>query len=123
MKICILLAVFAMLTITVNAQNKENKYVPTPKPVVTDENGIPVEIKQAPRFVGRVYGNVGSVYDNEDVMNLPTRSVNKIAGLTLGVQSQNNATPIFKGAEGGTAYFVDGIRVRSGSLGIAGFGF
>ncbi|MDP1728564.1 MAG: hypothetical protein Q8M15_17395 [Bacteroidota bacterium] len=123
MKNFLLLAVFALLAITVNAQNKENNYVPTPKPAVTDENGLPVEIKQAPKFVGRVYGNVGSVYDSEDMMNLPTRNVNKIAGLTLGVQTQNNATPIFKGAEGGTAYFVDGIRVRSGSLGIAGFGF
>lgn len=123
MKSFIFLVFFATMALISSAQNIDNKYIPTPKPAVTDENGVPVEIKQAPRFVGRVYGNIGSVYDNEDVMNLPTRSVNKIAGLTLGVQSQNNATPIFKGAEGGTAYFVDGIRVRSGNLGIAGFGF
>lgn len=82
-----------------------------------------LQIKQAPKNVGRVQGVVGQVYDENQLNSLGTRSVNRIAGMTMSVESRNGAEPVFKATPGGTAYFVDGIRIRSGALCIPGMSF
>jgi hypothetical protein len=83
-------------------------------------NGEIIKIKTAPKIVGKVIGVIGSDYIASELHAMPLRSINKISGLTMGVNSFNGQEPIFKGAQGGTAYFIDGVRVRSG-LGLAGF--
>ncbi len=123
MKNIFLTGLFLLCTIGVQAQWKGEHDITTATQTVQDINGEDVQIKKAPQFVGRVQGTVGTSYSSEDIKNMPTRSINKIAGLTLGVESQHGETPIFKGAEGGTAYYVDGIRVRSGSIRMSGYDF
>lgn len=86
-------------------------------------NDPPVEVIRAPKQMIRVFGTVGSVFESNQLSAMPLRSVNKIAELSLGVDCMTGGAPIIRGAEGGTAYFVDGVRVRSGALGIAGYGF
>jgi hypothetical protein len=44
-------------------------------------------------------------------MKMPNRNINKIAATVAGVDSRNGETPIIRGAVGGTAYFIDGVRV------------
>jgi hypothetical protein len=83
-------------------------------------NGDVLQIKKAPQHVGKVQGTIGADYTSSEIFALPTRSINKISGLTMGVNFYGGQEPVFKGTTGGTAYFVDGIRVRS-ALGIAGF--
>ena len=125
MKMFSLLTVYFLLFLSVKAQNRWTKTgdITVSSTDAVDENGVPVTIKQAPKFVGRVNGVIGSTYTSSDLKNLPTRNVNKIASLTLGVQSNFSAAPIIGGAVGGTAYFVDGIRIRSGSLAVAGLSY
>lgn len=54
----------------------------------------------------------GYTFNKRQLINLPTRNVNRIANLVGGVQSYANETPRIRGAEPyGTAYFVDGMRV------------
>lgn len=105
------------------AQKRGEHDITTPYADIQDLNGDITHIKEAPKFVGRVHGVVGTSYSASDINSLPTRNINKIASLTLGVQANGNREPIFKGVEGGTAYFVDGVRIRSGNLSLAGFGF
>lgn len=125
MKTLSFLSFIFLLTLSVQAQNKWNKTedITVGSTNGIDENGVPVTIKEAPRFVGRVNGVIGTTYTCSDLKNFPTRHVNKIASLTLGVQSNYNSAPIIGGAVGGTAYFVDGIRIRSGSLAVAGLSY
>lgn len=78
-------------------------------------------VEVATKYTNRIYTTIGSAYQADDLSIMPTRNINKIAGITMGVNSFNGATPVFKGCTDGTAYFVDGIRVRSGALGIAGY--
>ncbi len=118
-----LFCVLALLAFTANAQYGGTKYIPEGSKDAVDENGLPVQTVQATKYAGQVIGTVGTVYTNEELVNLPTRNINKIASLTLGVQYQGNGTPIIRGGEGGTAYFVDGIRIRSTNLAITGYGF
>lgn len=60
-------------------------------------------------------GNIGS----KELMNSGTRSIERLAGQTLGVETRTGGTPIFRGARAeGTAYYIDGVRVQSGSRGI-----
>ena len=86
-------------------------------------NDPPVEVIRAPKQMIRVFGTVGSVFESNQLASMPLRNVNKIAELSLGVDCMAGGAPIIRGAEGGTAYFIDGVRVRSGALGIAGYGF
>lgn len=63
----------------------------------------------------------GYTFGKRQLINLPTRNVNRIANLVGGVQSYANEVPRIRGAEPyGTAYFVDGIRVY-GALPTAGY--
>ncbi|MFN4083448.1 MAG: hypothetical protein ACK4K9_07450 [Bacteroidia bacterium] len=78
-------------------------------------------IEQATKYTNRIFTTTGFTYYAEDLAYMPTRSINKIAGLTLGVNFNGQGTPIIRGAKDGTAYFIDGVRVRSGELSIAGF--
>ncbi|MDZ4667278.1 MAG: hypothetical protein SGJ00_05280 [bacterium] len=103
------------------AQKRGDHDITTPYAEIKEPNGEITQINKAPKFVGNVQGVVGTVYGASELNNLPTRSINKISGMTMGVQNINGQEPIFKGAIGGTAYFVDGIRVRSGEIGVAGF--
>lgn len=76
---------------------------------------------QATKFTHRLPGTVGAAYHGDDLAGMPTRSITKIASLTRGVDYNNGGLPVIRGAKDGTAIFVDGVRVRSGALGIAGF--
>jgi len=124
MKILVSLGIIFLLTILNSSAQKRGEHdITTPYADLKDVNGEITHIKEAPKFVGRVPGMVGANYSASDINSLPTRNINKIACLSLGVQANGNREPIFKGVEGGTAYFVDGVRIRSGNLGLAGFGF
>ncbi len=60
----------------------------------------------------------GSTKTSKEIMALPQRNANMIAGTTAGVDSRAGSTPNFRGARAdGTAYYVDGQRVY-GSLGV-----
>lgn len=64
-------------------------------------------------------GVKGNVVTNKEILALGTRSVNSIAGLSLGVEGRNGATPNFRGARAdGTAYYIDGVRVQAGATNI-----
>ncbi|MCE2740482.1 MAG: TonB-dependent receptor [Sphingobacteriales bacterium] len=64
-------------------------------------------------------GVKGDVKTNKEILALGTRSVEKIAGTTLGVESRAGGTPIFRGSRpDGTAYYIAGVRVQSGSTNI-----
>lgn len=122
MKALFLIGVFTLIISTqASAQKRDNSDITRPYAEIKESNGEITQIKIAPLFVGRVQGVVGNVYYASEINNLPTRSINKISGMTLGVQSIPGQEPIFKGSVGGTAYFVDGIRVRTGPIGIPGF--
>jgi hypothetical protein len=63
----------------------------------------------------------GYTFSKRQLINLPTRNVNRIANLVGGVQSYANEVPRIRGAEpSGTAYFVDGMRVY-GALPTGGY--
>lgn len=91
------------------------------------KSGLPTATKpetiymQATKFTHRLPTTVGAAYHAEDLAVMPTRSVTKIASLTRGVNYNSGGLPVIRGAKDGTAVFVDGVRVRSGALGIAGF--
>jgi hypothetical protein len=124
MKSLILLFSFFLVSIGSNlAQNRGNHDITFPTAEAIDQDGIVTEFKQAPQVTGRVIGTVGSNFTSKQIMQMPARSINKISALTLGVQENGGGEPIIKGSVGGTAYFVDGVRVRSGSLALAGFSF
>jgi len=78
-------------------------------------------ITQATKYTHRIATTIGYAYHSEDLYAMPTRSINKIASLTMGVNYNGSGTPIIKGVKEGVAYFVDGVRIRSGALGIAGY--
>ncbi len=64
-------------------------------------------------------GIKGDKKSSKEIMALGTRNVNAIAGTTLGVESRSGGTPNFRGARSdGTAYYIDGQRVQSGTIGI-----
>ncbi|MCF8253332.1 MAG: TonB-dependent receptor [Bacteroidia bacterium] len=64
-------------------------------------------------------GVKGDTKTSKEIMALGTRSVDKIAGTTLGVESRNGGTPNFRGARAdGTAYYIDGVRVTGGAINI-----
>ncbi|MFY8022271.1 MAG: hypothetical protein ACOVP1_13790, partial [Bacteroidia bacterium] len=105
------------------AQSSSDHQVYLNTDVSNSVNEPPTSFYTPPKQMIRLFGTVGAVYDKNELSAMPLRNINKIAGLSLGVDCMNGGTPIIRGAEGGTAYFVDGVRVRSGSLGIAGYGF
>lgn len=64
-------------------------------------------------------GVKGDVKTTKEILALGTRSVDKIAATSLGVESRAGGTPIFRGSRAdGTAYYIDGVRVQSGSTNI-----
>lgn len=122
--ILLVISVVVLIPVSGIAQDwKKNHDITLPFAEGKNDNGEVTQVKEAPKNIGRVQGTVGSVYTAQDIMRMPTRNVNTISTMTLGAQSYPGQEPIFKGATGGTAYFVDGIRVRSGSLGVAGMGY
>ncbi len=124
MKNFTLLAIFVLFSAVASAQLPGDPNMGTSNNNAVDENGIPIDLKQAPKFTGKVIGTIGTSFSADDIKHLPTRNVNKIAATTLGVQAQpGGGPPIIGGAEGGTAYYVDGIRIRSGGLGVAGLSY
>ena len=117
----VLFSLFLVFSFAASAQWKGEHDITTSSQLAKDVNGEDIMIKQAPKFVGRVQGTIGSVYSSEDIKQMPTRSINKIASMTLGVESKNNETPIIKGAVGGTAYYIDGVRIRTGTISLSGY--
>lgn len=62
-------------------------------------------------------GVSGISLGSKQIMALPQRGINSIANLTAGVDSRAGGTPNFRGARAdGTAYYIDGVRVQSGSV-------
>ncbi len=64
-------------------------------------------------------GIKGSNTSGDAVLKMGTRSIAKIAGQTLGVESREGGAPNFRGARAdATAYFIDGVRVQAGASNI-----
>lgn len=121
MKKIILVLIFLCFGSAKNFAQKRGEHdITKPYANIEYSNGDILQIKKAPQYVGKVPGTIGADYTSTEIFALPTRSINKISGLTMGVNTFGGQEPIFKGFTGGTAYFIDGVRVRSG-LGIAGF--
>jgi hypothetical protein len=59
----------------------------------------------------QIIQSMGKYYNCDQLMKMPIRNINKIAATVAGVDSRNGETPIIRGAVGGTAYFIDGVRV------------
>lgn len=53
----------------------------------------------------------GYTYNADQLMRMPVRNINRIASTVAGVDSRAGEPPIIRGAVGGTAYFIDGVRV------------
>lgn len=80
--------------------------------------GLRVVTTNTPVFMGcgidmPVYKIGGTTtFSRQQLMNLPQRNVNSIAGTVAGVDSRNGEIPNIRGArQDGTAYYVDGIRI------------
>jgi hypothetical protein len=60
----------------------------------------------------------GTVIIRKDqLLVLPQRNINSIAGLIIGVDSRAGEVPNIRGArQDGTAYYIDGIRTREPEL-------
>ncbi|MDP1727987.1 MAG: carboxypeptidase regulatory-like domain-containing protein [Bacteroidota bacterium] len=60
-------------------------------------------------------GIKGSNSSGADVLRQGTRSINKVAGVTLGVESRLGVNANFRGSRSdATAYYIDGVRVQTG---------
>ncbi len=52
-----------------------------------------------------------------DVLKLGTRSINKVAGATLGVESRSGVNTNFRGSRSdAAAFYIDGVRVQTGQI-------
>lgn len=59
----------------------------------------------------------GMTKNSKEIMALPQRNANMVANLAVGVDARAGGTPNFRGARAdGTAYYIDGVRVQSGSF-------
>lgn len=61
-----------------------------------------------------VLQSTGKTYGEQELLRMPRRDVNTVAGTVTGVDSRGgtNEVPHIRGAESsGTAYYVDGVRV------------
>jgi hypothetical protein len=59
----------------------------------------------------------GMTKNSKEIMALPQRNANMVANLAVGVDARAGGTPNFRGARAdGTAYYIDGVRVQSGSI-------
>lgn len=64
-------------------------------------------------------GIKGSNTSGDAVLKMGTRSIDKIAGQTLGVESRAGSRPNFRGQRSdATAYYIDGVRVQGGASNI-----
>lgn len=54
----------------------------------------------------------GYTFNSDQLSRIPARNINKIAGTVPGVEYRVGEAPIIRGAKGGTAYFIDGVRVH-----------
>jgi hypothetical protein len=54
----------------------------------------------------------GYTFNSDQLSRIPARNINKIAGTVPGVEYREGEAPIIRGAKGGTAYFIDGVRVH-----------
>ncbi len=90
---------------------------------ITLEQNVNLEdvvIKDKPALIKKD-GVSGKQFSAANLMALPQRSVNAVAGLTAGVDSRAGGAPNIRGGRAeNTAYYIDGIRVQGGaSTGIA----
>jgi hypothetical protein len=61
-------------------------------------------------------GKGGGTVTAKEVLRLPVRNANSIAGTFVGVDTRSGGTPNFRGARAdGTAYYIDGVRVNGNS--------
>lgn len=114
----LIIFIFLSLSVASNAQSTQSQQFQG----LSDESVSAFEpaeiVSYAPKEMIRRFGTTGRVFDFRELSALPVRNINKIAGLTLGVDAHFSGGLVIRGAKDGTAYFVDGVRVRSGEAGL-----
>ena len=98
----------------INLAAEEDRFVNFSLESTTQLNEVVVSTYKKPKIdPGGVKGNnIGG----DALMKSGTRSIERMSGQTLGVESRNGGTPIFRGARAeGTAYYIDGVRVQGGA--------
>lgn len=98
------LAIITFLTVQfVNAQTKMIQQYP--------DSSVVWNVS-SPKHTNRLVTQFsGYTYNAKQLMNMPVRNINRIASTVAGVESRAGETPIIRGSVGGTAYFIDGVRV------------
>jgi len=97
----------------INLAAEEDRFVNFLMESTTQLNEVVISQYKKPKIDpgGVKGGNIGS----KELLNSGTRSVERLAGQTLGVETRTGGTPIFRGARAeGTAYYIDGVRVVGG---------
>jgi hypothetical protein len=102
MKQFIIIPVLVCLYINASAQTIDSSY---------KENNVTYNLYKHKSSSNQVIQSMGKYYNCNQLMKMPNRNINKIAATVAGVDSRNGETPIIRGAVGGTAYFIDGVRV------------
>jgi outer membrane receptor for ferrienterochelin and colicin len=108
----IVLAIF-LLPFIASAQKLVPMDEPNP-PATTSETDYvnPNEAIVYKNTTPPVQQSTGKTYTQEELMRMPRRDANTIAGSVPGVDSRAGTTPNIRGAAtSGTAYYVDGVRV------------
>jgi hypothetical protein len=101
--------------------------------VISDQitfQNIPMQLKEDGQVLEEVVikrkkplvdpeGKGGATITATQIMALPQRNTNMIANTVAGVDARAGGTPNFRGARAdGTAYYIDGVRVQSGSVNV-----
>lgn len=79
---------------------------------------IAADIKAQQQIIASGYGYYHPsgvhTFTQKELIRLPQRNINAIAGIVAGVDSRNGQIPNIKGARAeGTAYFIDGVRMNA----------
>ena len=106
--IIILLACILGTTFPVKNYAQTNQPIPV-KPADKKTN-TPIVVKSTqPIFTD----NFGQTFNSIDLSHMPFRNINSVANTVAGVNSYGGGVPNIKGAPtSGTAYFIDGVRIR-----------
>lgn len=129
MKNVIALSVIILLVVTTNAQTgivrnnsgkqairdqKQDRVIALIEPVsITKIESLKTSVVYLTPI--RVEGT--TTINRQQLMSLPQRNINSIAGTVAGVDSRNGQIPNIRGArQDGTAYYIDGVRVAHPEL-------
>ncbi|OYU96898.1 MAG: hypothetical protein CFE21_01020 [Bacteroidetes bacterium B1(2017)] len=81
-KLYLLMLILVLVSSKSFSQYRGKEDINFPKAELVAPNGEITQIKQAPRIIGQVPGVIGKNYTSSDLMNLPTRNINKISCMT-----------------------------------------